>query len=380
MKYRPFGNLDWKASALGFGCMRFPTHNDDPAQIDQEPAADMLTYAIEHGVNYLDTAYPYHRKNSEPFVGRFVQENGYRDQVKLATKMPVWEVETNDDFDRLLDLQLSRLHTDQIDFYLLHALNEKSWTKVRDLGILSWSEKAKRDGRIAHFGFSFHDEYRVFKDIVDAFSAWDFCQIQYNYMDVHYQAGRKGLRYAASKGLAVVVMEPIRGGRLVNPPDSVREIWAEAPVQRTPADWALQWLWDQPEVSLVLSGMSEMDHVRENVASAEQAEAHSLSPEEQEIIQQVREQYEAMCVIPCTDCKYCLPCPEGVDIPRVLGLYNDTVMYDKLDYAQHVYNNFVRPEQRADLCVACRECEEKCPQEIPISEWMPKIHTRLHRA
>lgn len=376
MKYRKFGNLDWACSVLGFGCMRFPTIGDDSSKIEEKESVNMLHYAIDHGVNYLDTAYPYHKKQSEPFLGR-VLKGKYREKVKLATKLPCWEVKTKDDFDRLLNEQLKRLQTEQIDFYLLHALNKKSWNKVHGLDVLPWAERAIADGRIAHIGFSFHDDYPVFKEIIDAYDGWEFCQIQYNYMDIDVQAGRKGLRYAASKGLAVIVMEPVRGGRLVNPPDTVKMLWNKAPIQRTPADWALQWVWNQPEVTLLLSGMSEMSHVVENVASADASDVDTLTEQELNIIRDVRQKYQELMAIPCTQCEYCLPCPEGVNIPRVFDVYNDGIMYDKLDHAKFAYNAFVPEDQRAHHCVACRECEEKCPQDILISEWMPRIHEAL---
>ncbi|RLD11019.1 MAG: aldo/keto reductase [Chloroflexota bacterium] len=376
MKYRKFGQLDWECSTLGFGCMRFPTIDGDSAKIDEAESANMLHYAIDHGVNYIDTAYPYHQKQSEPFVGRTLKGK-YREKVKLATKLPCWEVETANDFDRLLNEQLERLQTEQIDFYLLHALNKKSWDKVHGLDVLPWAEKAIADGRIAHLGFSFHDDYPVFEEIIDAYDHWDFCQIQYNYMDTNVQAGRKGLHYAASKGLAVVIMEPIRGGRLVSPPAPVQTLWDTAPHQRTPADWALQWVWNQPEVTLLLSGMSTMQHVIENVASADASGVGTMTEDELAVIQKVREKYQELIAIPCTQCEYCLPCPEGVNIPRVFDVYNDGIMYDKLDHAKFMYNNFVPETERANLCVACRECEEKCPQNILISEWMPRVHAAL---
>ncbi len=376
MQYRKFGQLDWECSALGFGCMRFPTIDDDSSKIEETESANMLHYAIDHGVNYIDTAYPYHQGQSEPFVGR-VLKGGYREKVKLATKLPCWKVEKEADFDRFLNEQLERLQTEQIDFYLLHALNKKNWDKVHGLNVLPWAERAIADGRIAHIGFSFHDDYPVFEEIIDAYDKWDFCQIQYNYMDTDVQAGRKGLHYAASKGLAVVVMEPIRGGRLVNPPDSIQALWDAAPVQRTPADWALQWVWDQPEVSLLLSGMSEMSHVTENVASADVSGVGTMPEAELALIQKVREKYQDLIAIPCTQCEYCLPCPEGVNIPRVFDVYNDGIMYDKIEQAKFSYNNFIPKEERANLCAACRECEEKCPQDILISDWMPKVHEAL---
>ncbi len=257
MQYRTFGKLDWQSSALGFGAMRLPTLNDDPAQIDEALAAKMIRHAIDQGVNYVDTAWPYHRGESEPFIGRVLQD-GYREKVKLATKMPTWLTEKPEDFDTYLDQQLKRLQTDHIDFYLLHALEGKRWAKIRDLGVREWAERAIADGRIRHIGFSFHDEHNIFTQIIDEYDHWEFCQVQYNFMDLHYQAGITGVRYAAERGLAVVIMEPLRGGRLAQnpPPDIVAKLWAQAEQQRSPADWALQWLWNQPEISLVLSGMS----------------------------------------------------------------------------------------------------------------------------
>ncbi len=373
MKYRPFGQLDWRVSALGFGCMRFPTENGHE-NIDESEAARMLRYAIDHGVNYVDTAYPYHGGNSEPFVGRVLQD-GYREKARLATKLPSWKIEDYADFDRYLDEQLERLRTDHIDFYLLHALREDHWHKLDDLGVLKWAQGAQDDGRIGHLGFSFHDEYEVFQEIIDAYD-WTFCQIQYNYMDIDTQAGRKGLKYAASKGVAVVVMEPLLGGRLVGPPDPIQAIWEEAPTSRTPADWALQWLWNQPEVSVVLSGMSAMEHVEENVRSAAASGVGALTDEELAVIDRIRDAYQALCPIPCTQCQYCMPCPHGVDIPRNFEIYNSGVMYDKPEQARRSYE-LLDEEKRADQCVACLECEDECPQTIPISEWMVHVHEVL---
>lgn len=378
MQYRPFGNINWQVSALGFGCMRFPTGDGESGVIREAEAANMLHYAIDHGVNYLDTAYPYHGGQSEPFLGRTLRGQ-YRDKVKLATKMPCWKVEGRDDFDRLLNEQLDRLQTDQVDFYLLHALNEKSWQKMLSLDVLSWLEKARSDGRISYLGFSFHDQYPVFKEIVDAYQDWDFCQIQYNFMDVDYQAGKRGLRYASDRGLAVVIMEPIRGGSLVDPPSSIEKLWKKAPVRRSPAAWALHWLWDQPEVSLVLSGMSALNHVKENVATAAQSSVNYLTEEEKVLIQEVREAYLSLSLIPCTGCKYCLPCPNGVNIPQILKIYNDAIMYDKPESGISHYHNLIPEDKRADRCEQCGECEENCPQEIVISEWMETIHEELAR-
>jgi predicted aldo/keto reductase-like oxidoreductase len=377
VQYRNFGKLDWAPSALGFGAMRLPTIDDDPGQIDEPEATRMVRYAIDHGVNYVDTAYPYHRQTSEKFLGRALQD-GYRERIKLATKMPVWLTKAPEDFDRYLDEQLERLQTDHVDFYLLHGLNEERWPELQKLDVLRWAETAVAGGRIGHLGFSFHDRYEVFQEIVDATDLWTFCQIQLNYMDVEHQAGLKGLRYAAGKGLAVVVMEPIRGGRLSNNvPPAVQALWDGAPVQRAPADWALQWVWHQPEVSLLLSGMSAMEHVVENIASAGRSAPGTLAQEEMDLIARVREAYQALSPIPCTDCKYCLPCPNGVNIPRVFEIYNDLMMYGNDQHAQMVYNNFIQAEERADNCIECGECLEQCPQQIEIPDWLAKVHAVL---
>jgi predicted aldo/keto reductase-like oxidoreductase len=375
MQYRTFGRLDWKPSALGFGAMRLPTIDDDPAKIDESKATRMVRYAIDHGVNYVDTAYPYHREKSEPFLGRALQD-GYRERIRLATKMPCWKIEGAEDFDRYLDEQLQRLQTDHIDFYLLHGLNASGWSKVRDLGVLPWAEKALADGRIRHLGFSFHDKYEVFVEIVDASDLWVFCQIQYNFMDTEYQAGTKGLKYAASKGLAVVIMEPIRGGQLTKKvPPAVQEIWDSAPRKRAPADWALQWVWNQPEVSVVLSGMSTMEQVEQNIASASESGPGTLTEEELALIVRVREEYREQSRIPCTDCRYCLPCSSGVNIPLVFEVYNDAMMYG--DEQGRMAYAWVSEEERADLCVECEECLEKCPQQIEIPDWLIKAHDLL---
>jgi hypothetical protein len=376
MQYRTFGNLDWQASALGFGAMRLPIDGDEASDIDEALATKMLHYAIDHGVNYVDTAYPYHGGESENFVGRALK-GGYRDKVKLATKLPCWKVEEAGDFDRFLNEQLEKLQTDHIDFYLLHALSEKHWPKVRDMDVFTWAESAIADGRIRHLGFSFHDDYPVFKEIVDAYDRWTFCQIQYNYMDIKNQAGRRGLRYAASKGLAVVIMEPLLGGRLVDPPEPIEEIWNQAEHKRTAVDWALQWLWDQPEVSVVLSGMSTLQHVEDNVTYAGESGIGKLTLDELDLIEQVRDEYGKLSPIPCTQCEYCLPCPNGVNIPRNFEIYNQSAMYDKLEIARKTYTQWFAEDQRAMNCIQCQECEEKCPQNIAIADWMPKVDELL---
>jgi predicted aldo/keto reductase-like oxidoreductase len=378
MQYRTFGRLDWTPSALGFGAMRLPTIDGDPARIDEPEATRMIRFAIDQGVNYVDTAYPYHQEMSEPFLGRALQD-GYRQRIRLATKLPCWHVESAGDFDRLLDEQLKRLQTDHIDFYLLHGLDAESWTKVRDLGVLRWAEKAVVDGRFHHLGFSFHDRLEVFEEIVDASALWTFCQIQYNFMDVAYQAGTEGLKYAAGKGLAVVIMEPLRGGLLArNVPPAAQAIWDSAPRRRTPADWALQWVWNHPEVSVVLSGMSTMEQVEQNIASASQSGPGTLSDAELALFDRVRDKYRELGRVPCTDCRYCLPCPNGVNIPRVFEVYNEAKIYGDEEAARMGYQ-WIEEEQRADMCVECGECLEKCPQQIEIPDWLAKAHELLHR-
>jgi predicted aldo/keto reductase-like oxidoreductase len=330
----------------------------------------MVHYAIDHGVNYLDTGYTYHDGASEKFLGK-VLGPGYRAKVKLATKMPCWLVNAKSDFDKLFHEQLKRLKTEHIEFYLLHGLSKKQWPRMPDLGALEWGRRAIQQGKIGRFGFSFHDSYKVFKEIVDAWD-WSFCQIQHNYMDVQYQAGTRGLKYAASKGMAVVVMEPILGGKLANPPDSIQKIWDRGKRKRSAADWALQWLWNQPEVTVVLSGMSTFEQVVENVESAETAGIGILTEEEQELVRKVRRGIKKLFPIPCTRCGYCMPCPQGVDIPRNLTLYNQGPAYGHPDLVRREYGT-VPEKEKSSGCTQCRECEPKCPQSILISEWMPKI-------
>ena len=376
MQYRKFGRLDWKVSALGFGCMRLLTLGGESANVDEPLATRMLRYAIDHGVNYVDTAYPYHDGNSERFLGRALQ-GGYREKIRLATKLPCWDVKEAGDLNKFLDEQLERLQTGHIDFYLFHALNGDRWQKMRDLGVPGRAEQALADGRIGYLGFSFHGGYEAFQEIIDGCDGWTLCQIQYNYMDIENQAGTRGLRYAASKGLAVVVMEPVRGGRLADPPEAVQQIWDGAAKRRSSADWALQWVWNQPEVAVALSGMSTMQQVEENVASAAASGVGSLSAEELALFEQVRAKYEDLCPIPCTRCDYCMPCPNGVHIPRNFGIYNEGIMYNRPDHARDGYNNRMPQEARASACTQCRECEDKCPQSIPISEWMAVVHQVL---
>ncbi len=383
MLYRKLGKSDCRVSILGFGCMRFPILNGghnvdrfDPNKvIDEEETIRMIRYAISRGVNYFDTAYPYHSGKSEVVLGKAIK--GYRDKVVVATKLPVRQVKVREDFDRFLDEQLRRLDMDYVDVYLLHGLERQDWIRMRRLGALEFLDRVRADGRARYGGFSYHDDVKVFKKIVDSYD-WTLCQIQYNYFDERYQAGREGLAYAASKGLGVVVMEPLRGGKLTDRiPDEVQAIWDSAKPKRSPAEWALRWVWNHPEVSTALSGMSAMDQVKENISLADDGKPHSLSKKELSIIDRVRKTYKRMLKVDCTGCAYCMPCKAGVNIPANLSIYNDKFLFGDLEYNVLRYNKLMLPEQRASNCAECGECEKRCPQHLKIVEELRKVHQTL---
>jgi uncharacterized protein len=381
MNYRSFGRLEYRPSALGFGCMRFPSKD---GKVDEAEAIRMLRRGIDAGVNYLDTAYPYHDGQSERIVGAAIRD-GYREKVKVVTKMPTWLVKTADDFDRLLDEQLGRLGLPSVDFYLLHSIGKDEFARLKGLGVLEWAERAIASGRFARLGFSSHDSFDGIKRVLDGYDSWVLCQIQYNYIDAVGEPGTKCLEYIASKGVAAVIMEGLRGGSLVDPPPSILKIWDKAERRRTAADWGLQWLWSRPEVSTVLSGMSSMAQVEENLASASASRVGLLSREELGLFDEAREEYKKIMAVPCTACRYCMPCPNGVDIPRNFGIYNDGIRFGKPekargDYAwmlQAVKLGLEAADARAANCVGCRECEEKCPQKIPIAAWMAQVGASL---
>ncbi|MCJ7606168.1 MAG: aldo/keto reductase [Dehalococcoidales bacterium] len=380
MQYRTFPGLDWKPSALGFGAMRLPVIDRDPSRVDIPEATRMIRYAIDHGVNYLDTAYFYHGGNAEQAVAQALKD-GYREKIKLATKFPAWEVTSRADFDGAFERQLARLQTDKIDFYLLHGLHRPAWENLRDMGILPWLEAKVAEGRLEHLGFSFHDDYDYFTGIVDAYDNWAFSQVHFNYMDVDYQAGRRGIEYAADKGLGVIIMEPLRGGHLAQkPPAEVAPVWESAPVKRSPVEWALRWIWSYPGVSLILSGMSTMEQVTENVVIAERAGNSWLNGQELALIDQAREAYKDLCPVPCTGCRYCMPCPSGVEIPTIFRIYNEMAMYKDARMARLRYSGMfwgVKPEQNAANCTECGKCSEACSQHIPISDWLKTVHQEL---
>jgi predicted aldo/keto reductase-like oxidoreductase len=320
----------------------------------------------------------YHGGQSETFLAK-VLKDGYRRKVRIADKMPTWLAKTPADFDTLFNEQLKKVGVKYFDFYLLHSLNRGGWKKVRELGILEWAERMKKAGKFQYFGFSFHDSFSAFKKIIDDYEGWDFCQIQYNYMDILNQAGTRGLKYAAKRGLGVIVMEPLLGGKLAKLPPVVMAEIKNAPIKRKPADWALQWVWDQPEVSLVLSGMSKMKQVEENLASADHSGVGSLTRDEKAIVTRVRETFRGMQPIPCTSCQYCMPCPNGVYIPDNFSIFNRGAMMKDWGEANFIYTHHIPEKARASACIDCNECEEKCPQKIAVSDWMPYVDSVLSK-
>jgi hypothetical protein len=351
--------------------MRLPTTGKE-TDVDEARAIQMLRYAVDHGVDYVDTAYVYHGGKSEVVIGKALKD-GYRERVRLATKLPIWSVTEQADCERIFAEQLARLQTDRIDFYLLHCLQKKSWQKMRELGVLQWAEKAQSDGRIGKFGFSFHDTYDVFVEILNDYD-WPFCQIQYNFVNEDVQAGTKGLRYAAAKGLGVIVMEPLFGGTLATPPQPIWEIWNRNQHKYRPADVALRWLWDKPEVSLVLSGMSSLEQVQQNIESACRSGVGWLEEDEATLVSQVQQEYSKLSPIPCSKCGYCMPCPNGVNIPVNFELYNNAAVFkgSSLVLCRNLYNSLPETE-RAGTCAECGRCDEKCPQGIEVGNMLKRV-------
>lgn len=373
MKYRQFGKTGEIVSALGFGAMRLPIIDNKMDNVDEQETIRMIRHAIDNGVNYVDTAYVYHGGKGEEVVGKALQE-GYREKVFIATKLPVWNANVEEDLERLLDEQLKNLQTDCIDFYLVHSLNKAYWRKLLNLGLLKFLENVQKKGKIKHIGFSFHDEYELFEEIVDSFS-WSFCLIQYNYLDTDYQAGKKGLEYAAAKGMGIAVMEPLRGGMLANNlvPEA-QELIELSTNKVEPARLGLQWVWSHPQVSIVLSGMSDFEQVEKNLAYAEHSE-EVLTLEETELINKIRNIYKSKIAVNCTDCKYCMPCPEGVNIPLCFTHFNRAHMYNDVKGARFWYVRV--PDEagrgKASDCTQCGQCESHCPQNIPIREKLAEV-------
>jgi len=400
MKYRKMGSLGWEVSVLGFGAMRLPVNQvkDEKTQelkskIDEDEAIKMIRYAIDNGVNYIDTAYPYHDGESEVIVGKALKD-GYREKVHLTTKLPIWIVKKTEDFDLFLKQQIERLHINP-DIYLFHGLNKQRLEKIKNLNLIEKMEQAKAKGLFKYIGFSFHDNVEVFKEIID-FYHWDCCQIQFNYLDINYQAGIEGLKYAGSKNIAVIIMEPIRGGKLAIPEkklDSKPEIKIvldNSMIKRSMPDWALQFVWNHPEVAVVLSGMSTMQQVEGNLESANNSGVNTLSEDELLTISELRKAYSKYLVVPCTSCRYCMPCPNGVSIPFILRIVNDLAYWGErgIPRVSFFYNRMSKTQEdiekrksegeefdgAACLCTKCGECIDKCPQQINIPDIMEKAN------
>ena len=380
MQYRRFEKMGFDVSILGFGCMRLPLlqgeglDKPDPAKIDEAEAIRMIRYAIDNGVNYIDTAYPYHQGNSEPLVGKALKD-GYREKVKLATKLPVWMLKTKEDFDKYLDEQLEKLQTDHIDVYLLHALNKERWETIKELDVLSSLQQAIDNGKVGHAAFSFHEDISFFRTILDSFD-WGMCQIMYNYMED--REWEKHMRYAHSKGIAVVIMEPLLGGKLAcEPPEAVSEIWKASGIDRSPAEWAFKWIFNYPEVTLALSGMSTMEQVAQNLRIADICKAGDLSEMELSAVDKARDTYNSLTKVKCTGCRYCIPCPNNVSIPEIFSCYNEAAAYNVHKASMQRYSEMKRSGQDASACVECGKCEEACPQKLPIIKHLKEAHGAL---
>ncbi len=370
MKYKPdrYGNL---ISQLGYGCMRFTKKG---AAIDFEKAEKEILLSIEKGVNYFDTAYIY--PGSEECLGRILEKNKCRDKVYLATKLPQFIIRSAEAIDKTFHEQLSRLRTDHIDYYLMHMFTDDTeWDHLKSLGIEDWIKQRKADGSIRNIGFSYHGNTEIFLKILHAYD-WDFCQIQYNYLDEHSQAGRKGLQAAAAKGIPVIIMEPLRGGKLVDLPEKARKVLASDSKGYTPAELGLRWLWNQPEVTCVLSGMNSEDMINENIRIASEAEPGHLTEEELRIVEKIRQIIRERERVGCTGCRYCMPCPKGVDIPGIFYHYNLMYMQDgkkssvRMEFARNM--GIRRESSFASQCIGCGKCEKHCPQHIDIRNMLKK--------
>ena len=369
MQYRNFGKLNIKASAFGLGCMRFPMKEvNGEMVIDEENAIRVVREAIDGGVTYVDTAYVYSGKKNEALVGKALRD-GYRERVYLATKLPVYLCEKPEDMEKFLDEQLKNLETDHIDFYLLHALNRERWESIKAMGACEFLDEMKRKGKIRYACFSFHDEYPVFEEILNAYD-WDMCQIQFNYMDIENQAGLKGLRLAGEKNIPVVIMEGLLGGKLANAPDNVLKVFDEYKEKRSAAEWAFRYLCDFPEIATVLSGVVNPEQTADNLRIFDLAKPNAMSEEEMRLIDRAREAYLSRIKVGCTGCAYCMPCPMGVNIPKIFKLYNEDSLYGEMSGAKSGYKRLVKNGEGADRCVSCRKCEKVCPQGFPIPEFL----------
>ena len=374
MQYRKDRNGN-PISVLGYGCMRFTAH---AGRIDLDKAEKEIMAAIEGGINYFDTAYTY--AGSEAALGEILRRNNARDRINIATKLPHYYVKTADSMEKYFQEQLKRLQTDHVDYYLMHMLTDiKTWQRLTELGVQDWIREKKKSGAIRQVGFSYHGNSDMFCQLVDAFD-WDFCQIQYNYMDEHTQAGVTGLKYAAGKGLPVVIMEPLRGGKLANnlPADAVKA-FESYPIKRSPAEWAFRWLWNQPEVTCVLSGMNSLEMLNENLRAADSCKAGELTEADFALLSRVSGVLNARMKARCTGCRYCMPCPQHVDIPGVFAAYNRVYTENKLAGVREYFMcmGLRKNPTGAGNCVQCGKCEARCPQQLPIREMLKAAKKEL---
>lgn len=368
MKY--FDYKGEKISRLGFGCMRFKTLDDDNGKIDKERSSKIILEAIDKGLTYIDTAYPYHDGMSEKFLGEFLEENNLREKIKLTTKLPCWLVKEYYDFYKILNEQLDNLRTDHLDFYLLHSLDIKRFRQMVDLGVFDFLNDIKEKGLVKNVGFSFHDEYPAFEEIIKSYP-WDFCQIQLNYLDINYQAGMKGYNLAKDMGIPMVIMEPVKGGRLANPPEEIRNSLKEF-TDLSPAQEALKFPLSLDNVMVVLSGMNDIDQVRENLEIASEVSYNSLTKEDESFYENARKIYKSREQIGCTACEYCLPCTVDINIPKVFGLWNKAYLYDEEEKSKKDYQEYLKDGVSPTECIECGKCEGICPQNLEIIEGLRK--------
>ena len=378
MQYRNYGKTGRQVSAFGMGCMRLPRIiNANEARVDREKAYELIRYAVDHGVNYFDTAYGYHNMTSEEVLGEAL-EGGRREKVQIATKQPFGVMKTQADVRKNLEASLRKLRTDYIDVYLIHNINPGCWEGVKQRKIIEEYEQFRAEGMIKGIGFSYHGNFECFKDVLE-FYDWDMCQMQQNFIDIKREATEEGIRLAGKKGCALVIMEPLRGGNLACPPPQIQALYDEYPVKRNAVEWAFRHELNYPEVSTILSGVTTLDQLKEDIEifSKPDAAAGCLSPEEKEIIARVRVTYASLASIPCTGCEYCMPCPHGVNIPQVFSKFNDGTMFGTFEPSRRGYYFQTKFKSDASLCVECGECEQKCPQGIAVVKELKHAHEKL---
>jgi predicted aldo/keto reductase-like oxidoreductase len=380
VKYRELGQTGEKVSVLGFGAMRFPVIDGKSHCIDKKEATAMLEYGIEHGINYIDTGYPYHRNEngedetgeSESFLGEFLS-TGYRENVLISTKMPSWEIQRKEDMEYFFNFQLQRLNVDQIDVYHIHSLKRNYWEKLSKFGVLDFLDDIKSDGRAKHIGFSFHDDLDFLLEVLEEYD-WEVVQIQMNYIDENYQAGLSGLQYIKALGIGNIIMEPLRGGTLVNNlPDDIINIFNQSKVKRSPVEWAFSYLYNMEEVDMVLSGMSSLSQVKENIEIASKSQPNSLTNDDKNILKEVAMVYREKRGNDCTMCGYCMPCPFNVDIPKCFNEYNNAKMFNDFKLGKNSYIHLISEENRASKCTECDECIGMCPEQINIPDELKKV-------